>query len=211
MRKKNEVLLALGMVFVVASPGLAAERHVPSEYATIQAAIDACSNGDEVIIAQGTYTGDGNRDISFLGKAITVRSEDPNDPNVVAATVIDCQGTGSNPHRGFVFDSGEGPNSVLCGLTITNGHAADGADGTEIYPIGGDGAHGGGIFCDGSSPTVRQCVLSGNEAGHGGGAYWAYGAGGNGGRGGGIYCVSSTAVIVSCTIAETESLANSGY
>ncbi len=50
----------------------AAELYVPSEYETIQAAIDDCDDGDVVIIAEGTYRGNGNRDIDFRGKAITV-------------------------------------------------------------------------------------------------------------------------------------------
>ncbi len=76
----------VGIVFVASAIGLSApaavavERHVPGEYATIQAAIDACADGDEVIIAPGTYTGEGSRDIDFNGKAITVRSTDPGDP-----------------------------------------------------------------------------------------------------------------------------------
>ena len=83
--------IVLTGIVLFAPLAIAVERNVPSEYATIQAAINASSNGDVVIIAPGTYTGDGNRDIDFLGKAITVRSTDPDDPSVVAATVIDCQ------------------------------------------------------------------------------------------------------------------------
>lgn len=119
-------------------------RLVPGEYPTIQAAIDASVNGDTVIVAPGTYTGTGNRDIDFNGKAITVRSADPNDPNVVAATVIDCQSAG----RGFYFHSGEDANSVLKGLTITNGY----------------GVYGGAILCDNSSPFLTDCVFNGNSA-----------------------------------------------
>jgi len=66
--------------------------------------------------------GTNNRDLDFHGKAITVRSTNPNDPTVVAATVIDCQGTPSNSHIGFDFHSGEGASSLLFGLTITNGY-----------------------------------------------------------------------------------------
>src|SRR5690606_4749186 len=70
------------------------------EYATIQAAINAAADGDEIVLAPGVYTGWGNRDLDLWGKAIVVRSEDPSSPAVVAATVIDCQGTASTPHRG---------------------------------------------------------------------------------------------------------------
>ena len=41
----------------------------------IQEGIDAAVDGDTVLVLDGTYSGTGNRDIGFLGKAITVRSE----------------------------------------------------------------------------------------------------------------------------------------
>jgi hypothetical protein len=148
MKRKIVVSVVGVAVLVCTSAVFAAERFVPSEYATIQAAINDCNNGDVVIVEPNTYTGAGNRDIDFLGKAITVRSSDPNDANVVAATVIDCEGSG----RGFYFHSGEERKSVVSGLTIKRGR------------VWGEPARGGAIYCSGSSPTIEKCVISDNKA-----------------------------------------------
>ena len=117
--------------------------HVPADHANIQEAIDAAVAGDTVVVAPGTYTGWANRDLDFGGKAITVRSSDPGDPAVVAATVIDCQQAG----RGFIFQSGETSAAVVDGLTVTNGFAADGA---------------GVLLLNGSGATIRNSVFTGN-------------------------------------------------
>jgi predicted outer membrane repeat protein len=134
-----------------------------SEYPTIQAAIDAAADGCIIIVSEGTHTGPGNRDIDFLGKAITVRSENPNDPNIVAATIIDCNATQAEPHRGFYFHSAEGQSSILNGLTITKAYAPD--------------DDGGGIFCVGASPAIENCIISGCTAGNIGSGLYNYGGG----------------------------------
>jgi hypothetical protein len=133
---------------LLATCASAAELHVPGQYATIQAAINAAQSGDAVIVADGIYTGSGNRDIDFLGKAVTVRSA-----GGPANCIIDCQ---PRYHRGYRFHSGEGALSILDGLTIRNGDAPE-----EPECI----ASGGGILCrDGSNPTIRNCWLLNNTA-----------------------------------------------
>jgi predicted outer membrane repeat protein len=145
--KKNFILsVFLLLILVGFAPG--ATRRVPDEYSTIQDAINAAVNGDVVIVAPDTYTGEGNRDIDFLGKVITVRSVDPNDPNVVASTIINCQGMEFDQHRAFYFHTGEGVESVLAGFTIKNGNARC----------------GGGIYCIESNPTIVSCTFSDNMA-----------------------------------------------
>ncbi|MHC4911589.1 MAG: right-handed parallel beta-helix repeat-containing protein [Planctomycetota bacterium] len=113
---------------------------------SIQEAVDAM-DGNAVIVLDGTYTGTGNHDIDFAGKAITVRSL-----NGSANCVIDCQAAG----RGFDFHSGETQQSILMGFTIRNGWAD----------------YGGAIRCDNSSPQIQNCVIIANTATvQGGGLY----------------------------------------
>ncbi len=72
-------VIVIAAVLLLVSCAFGAELLVPSQYSTIQSAIDASVTGDTVIISPGTYSGDGNYNISFSGKAVTVRSIDPND------------------------------------------------------------------------------------------------------------------------------------
>jgi predicted outer membrane repeat protein len=117
------------------------------DYPTIQAAIDATRPGDTVELSDGTYQGPGNRNLSFLGKAITVRSQHGN-PKLC---VIDCQGG----DRGLTLNQAEGPGSVLRGVTIANG--ASNA--------------GGAAYLSGCSPTFITCIFRGNSCPTGGAIY----------------------------------------
>jgi len=132
------------------------DLYVPSQFSTIQSAIDASWKGDTVWIAEGTYTGLGNRDIDFKGLAITVSSNDPNDPNVVESTIIDCNGTRSEPYRGFYFHDDEDYNSIVSGLAIKNGYGDLQVQGEVEYYAGG------AIFCINSSPKISKCVITNN-------------------------------------------------
>jgi len=142
--------------------------YVPVDFSTIQDAIDYTLEGGTVIVSKGTYTGPGNRDIDFKGKAITVRCVDPNDPNIVASTIIDCNGTETEPHRGFYFHSEEDKNSILDGFTITNGYGPE----EDIYDNGYLFSVGGAIFCYDSTPTIMNCNITGNTASESGGGIY---------------------------------------
>ncbi len=159
---------------------------------TIQAGIDATLAGWDhtVKVANGIYTGTGNKALDFCGKSITVKSK-----NGADATIIDCEGTG----RGFFFHRGETSVAVVDGFTITNGYTRN---------------YGGGIYCHRSNPTITNCTISGNTAsGYYGGGIYCYDNGsvtitncvisGNlAAYGGGIYCrPNSNPTMTNCTIA----------
>ncbi|MFH0774646.1 MAG: hypothetical protein V2A53_04015 [bacterium] len=59
---------------LVAGMARPADLYVPSGYPTIQAAISAAITGDTVWVADGTYTGTGNKNLGWTGKKITVNS-----------------------------------------------------------------------------------------------------------------------------------------
>ncbi len=136
-------------ILATSSMSLATTIHVPADQPTIQAGIDVAVDGDTVLVADGTYTGDGNRDIDFLGKAIVLKSL--NGPEL---TIIDCEGSSADPHRGFYFHTSEDTLSVLEGFTIMNGWA----DGN--YPD----YMGGGIYGWLASPKITNCMIIGNYA-----------------------------------------------
>ena len=155
-----------------------ANIYVPNEYQTIQAAIDAALDGDTVLVADGIYRGSGNKNILFNGKAITVKSE-----NGPENCIIDCEYSG----RGFNFINEEGENSVLSGFTIINGYAW----------LSDVGFTGGGVNCHYfSSPTITNCIITGNQAELGGG---------------GIYCGwDSSPSITNCIISNNISKTSGG-
>ncbi len=138
----------LGMVTIAGGRTVYVDDDAPADFSNIQDAIDNSSHGDIIVVNPGTYTGDGNRDIDFKGKAITVNSIDPNDPDIIAGTIIDCNGTEDEQHRGFYFHNNEGPGSMIMGLTITEGYAS----------------FGGGVYCNSSDPTISNCTFSRNSA-----------------------------------------------
>ncbi len=172
---------------------------IPEHYATIQEGIDASSDGDTVLIADGTYAGIGNRDIEFLGKAITVSSE-----NGPATTVIDCESRG----RGFHISYNESRETRLEGVSICNAYSASsGGGGIVLYWASSTIFNcwiynnyawgGGGILCLFEAPEIVNCMIFQNRTGPYG---W----------GGGIDITDTQATITNCVIQNNEATYGGG-
>ena len=99
---------------------IAAVITVPAQQPTIQAAINAASNGDTILVANGTHSGRGNHSIDFLGKAVTLQSMGGPEN-----CIIDAQATQQMQRMVFYFHTNETSASVVQGFTIKGG-AVDG-------------------------------------------------------------------------------------
>ena len=131
------------------------ERGNPDKpFKTIQAGINAALDDDIVQVADGEYKGDGNKDLRTTGKKIIVTSE-----NGPEQTIINCEG---NKRAFTFFDTGEGPDTIISGFTLTGG---------------GNKSTGGAIHCGAlsnpekaGSPTITNNIITGNNSIEGGGA-----------------------------------------
>jgi parallel beta-helix repeat protein len=225
-KMKKTVPISLAAFLVIVGSVVAKDLAVPKEYKTIQAAIDVAAKGDTVIVADGTYTGPGNCNINFKGKAITLYSK-----NGPEKCIIDCQGGLPRRQRlcGFIFRKGEDANSVVDGFTISHGYCGDGSSYGRCGAIecrnssptianciirDNYGTAGGGVLCINSgSPVITNCIIIANKAKGGfGGGICCYArsspriidctiAANSADRGGGIYCdYKSCPVIINCNI-----------
>ncbi|MGB5528365.1 MAG: hypothetical protein WBQ32_00190, partial [Ignavibacteriaceae bacterium] len=141
-------------VFVLFSSILFAQNtiNIPADYPTIQEGINAASDGDIVLVADGTYL----ENINFTGKGITVASQFlvDGDKSHIENTIID----GSQPAHidtgsVVIFNSNEDTTSILCGFTITGG------TGTRF----GAFREGGGILIAETSPVIKNNIIENNE------------------------------------------------
>jgi parallel beta-helix repeat protein len=177
--RRIAILSVLAAFALSGSVVLAVDRLVPSHYPTIQAAINDAIDGDTVLVQPGRYY----ENINFLGKAITVRSTNPNDPNIVAGTIVDANGVGSV----VSFANGEGRDSVLQGFTITGGIGTEWS--ADYYA-------GGGICCIAAAPSILQNIITGNSVSK---------------SGGGLFCdVGSHVLLYKNTITDNSAESNGG-
>lgn len=189
----GSAILFGAMILLASANAFGWTNWVPDDYPTLEDAINATVDGDTVGVREGVHYASF---IEFGGKAITVRSADPQDANVVSATIVDGCGVYS-----LVLNRNENSGCVLWGLTFTNG----GVDAQAQSPLikncyfrdnnlnryegalrislgspmvqhcrfsNNNGAqYGSAVYSDGGQPTFNDCLFEVNDARVGGALY----------------------------------------
>jgi hypothetical protein len=170
------------LVFAAAVRGgtISVDARGAADFRSLAAAVEAAHDGDVIVVAPGTHIGGGNRNVVINGKVLTIRSRDPNDPAVAAATIINCQGRAESPHRAFEIAADTGGSLTLEGLTIINGYHL---------------ASGGAVACEGGTLHARNCTFAHNTV-----QWW----------GGAVYCEDGQATFEGCTFSDNISEAMHG-
>lgn len=202
MRSHSLIVLLAAFLALGALPALGADLFVSPEgsgtYATIQDAVDEAAFGDVIYLLSGTFTGPGNRDVT-IPESITIRSND-----IVNPSVIDCEGSAADPHRGFEVVNGA---PTIEHLIVRSGYAG----------------FGGAIQINGGTATLNHCRFEDNTASQDGGGLYAdsgeivtmdhcvFGGNAAAGTGGAIGGAADTQFdLLSCTLFHNEAPAGSG-
>ena len=168
------VILGLSLVFIwlwlLTGPAL--QTHAASytvceagsptcDYDSIQSALDAASDWDEIKVAAGSYSGVNNQggkpQVVYVNKSVTIRggytTTNWTTPDPVAnLTILDAEGQGR-----VLYITGN-ITPTIEGLYITGGNAT-GLEGYNTYDAGG------GMFIDTANAIVSHCIITDNHAG----------------------------------------------
>lgn len=166
----NRLSLAIALAFIVVNTPFAASAtlHVPKDFKTIQAAIDAAKSGDVVLVAPGAY-----REAVRFQANVTLKSAGDDAPAKYGlkradATVIEHAGAGA---KGPAVMMAEG--SVLDGFTVTGAGVFDQKEYDLHYATSGEllPDERGAVGVKGAVPalvvssvtaTVQFCIVRDN-------------------------------------------------
>ncbi|MAD79123.1 MAG: hypothetical protein CMJ51_07110, partial [Planctomycetaceae bacterium] len=176
---------------------------VPARFPTITAAIDAATDGSRIQLAPGNYAEAidlGLKNLELIG--------DRSDP---ASTTIETPGLNRTV---VTIGGGQDASTLIAGVLIENGISSTPEPGFPANSVGG------GLYIDGSSPTIEDCIISANQATRGGGAYLRFSEAvfrrtvieGNatGGGGGGLWWQDGVISLEDCTIRNNQAQGDGG-
>lgn len=191
MRRAPLAALVISLLTVMLAPAapaatLAVAPDGSGQYPTILAAVDAAQDGDEIVLADGVFTGQGNRQVVVNNLSVTVRSAS-GDPT---ACVVDVDGSPDEQLYAFMA-TGQSPHTLTIeGIGFRNAWLPSTRDGRAGGAIGANDAaqllirhcrfedneagYGGAIGASGGPHQIEDCVFEGNTGHREGGALYFY-------------------------------------
>ena len=176
---------------------------VPARFKTITAAIDAATDGSRIELAPGNYAEAidlGSKNLELIGNRANPESTTIETPGM-NMTVVTIAG-------------GQDASTLIAGVLIENGISDTPEPGFPSNNVGG------GLYIDGSSPTIEDCIVGTNQATRGGGAYLRFSETafrrtifeGNvaSGGGGGIWWIEGVITLEECTIRDNQTEGDGG-
>jgi predicted outer membrane repeat protein len=187
----SDVHLGCLLLSLCAGSAIGATINVPSDYSTLQAAIDAAQTGDEIVVGPGQHQAG-----IMINKAITIRSESGAESTTLVGSgngpvviLEESDGNGGGTLTGFTISNGTGVNGgglflsgdvAVVDCTVTNNRAINGGGAfivgnpvlSEVRFFRNDAEFGGGVFYAPDAGAILDfCDFFGNSAGLGGGIY----------------------------------------
>jgi len=156
---------------------------------SIQRAIQVARQHDTVVVSEGVY----HETLNLMGKNIHLTGFDPSAPGTTTYSLAgeSIELTGFGPSI-----PGNTPYPVIdangMGTVVTFNHSEDATCMLSGFVLtGGYGNPAGAILCDGSSPTIRNCLIVGNRCPD---------PNTDEPNGAAVFCVDSDSVLENCTI-----------
>ena len=116
-------------------------------------------------------------DYTLIQDAINASSD--GDTIAIAAGTYDEHSINTN-NKAITIGSASGNLDVTIdaqqggSVFVINSGEGSGTEIKDLVITGGNATHGGGIYCWGSNPTISGCTISGNTAASRGGGIWCY-------------------------------------
>ncbi len=170
--------------FLTSMVSAAETWHVPKECETIQAAINAASDGDEILVAVGTW----KETIDLIGKTVYLYSEQGAEDTVIhgnqQGTVVTCLANANSTIEGFTIRGGKAefgggiyvvnssPTFRLCSIDFNSAKKGGGSyvrNGTPIFDqcvfSFNNAEDGDGIWAKHARPELTACIFAGDSIG----------------------------------------------
>ncbi len=139
-------------------PRIPMTLYVPSEYSTIQEALNFAISGDTVMVAAGTYT----EEINFFSKSVVLLSESGADETIIISSSDNFTSSLPNDYDSASIDAGDVAYKIAGALSFANQiiNIANTNESTVIngFTIDGNSAVRG-VYGMRSSAEISDCII----------------------------------------------------